>query len=655
MKITTVNLPKSDKLGLKEIKMDRLGQVVLLAGKNGSGKTRILSNIFSVFREKPTRLELSLVDRHKTYYQDKINLNNSMIDYYTRLMKSKDDVYYQKHVQELIDNNKKKITEDEKRLDILNNHQNWAFIETNEEADEYVPVEYTVNFRDFYFQSQLDAEQYERDERYFNNRIRDKSLYALNKLAEEIEAPGFGYSSEEQAMAKIQIIQDKWEKAKGQTANEMSETEKTQAITDYEKLNEIVKIFFDVELSRIDSFAAIYGASIEKAGLSIGQHKLLQYCVAIHSQKTLLKDMILVLDEPETNLHPSALIQIVKNLQKVVTNGQIWIATHSIPLLAHYDPACIWYVEDSGIRYAGKIPEEVLSSLLGDEDEISKLYNFIGLPAQFALSKYAFECLFEPKSLKTKNPDPQSLQIRSTLSAISSSGKLRVLDYGAGKGRLISNIMDFEKENENKLLEKIDYIAYDKNHNDKDECQAILKQAYGTSEKRYYNDFTSLFSDKDEESFDVVIMCNVFHEINPKDWLRLFISGGEISRCLTPKGYLLLVEDYQMPMGEKAYQNGFLVLNTPELKKLFKITEKDADFEFGDEGSGGRLKYHLIPKRLLLNINETSRHEAIELLSKLAGDKILEIRNREASYKNGNEHGFWIQQYANAQLSKAEL
>jgi len=578
-----------------------------------------------------------------------------MINYYAGLMEIKDDVYHQKHVKNLIDNYKEEITEDEKRLDVLNNHQNWTLIETNEEADEYVPVEYSVYFRDLYFPSRLNVDQYERDKILSYRSIRDKSLQALNELAERINTPGFGYSTEEHAMAKIQVIQDKWVKAKDQLANEMSENEKILAITDYEKLNEIIKMFFNVELSRKDGFAAIYDATIETAGLSIGQLKLLQYCVAIHSQKTSLKDMILVLDEPETNLHPSAVIQIVDNLKNIVTNGQIWIATHSIPLLAHFDPTCIWYVEDGGISYAGKTPEKVLSSLLGDEEEISRLYNFIGLPAQFALSKYAFECLFEPKSSMTNKFDSQSMQIRSTLLAISSNGKIRVLDYGAGKGRIISNIMDFEKEDGNKLLGQIDYIAYDKNHNDKDECCAILKQVYGTSEKRYYNDFTSLLSDKDEGSFDVVIMCNVFHEINPKDWLRLFISGGEVSRCLNRKGFLLLVEDYQMPIGEKAYQNGFLVLNTPELKRLFNISEKDADFEFGDEGSGGRLKYHLIPKRLLLNIDENSRHEAIELLTNLAGDKILEIRNREASYKNGNEHGFWIQQYANAQLCKAEL
>ena len=55
MKITSVNIPKSanNNDGLEHIKMDRLDNVVLLAGKNGSGKTRILNKIFTTLASKP--------------------------------------------------------------------------------------------------------------------------------------------------------------------------------------------------------------------------------------------------------------------------------------------------------------------------------------------------------------------------------------------------------------------------------------------------------------------------------------------------------------------------------------------------------------------------------------------------------------------------
>lgn len=54
MKITKVQIPASaDSDGLNEIKMDKLGSVVLLAGKNGSGKSRILNKVMGHFQSKP--------------------------------------------------------------------------------------------------------------------------------------------------------------------------------------------------------------------------------------------------------------------------------------------------------------------------------------------------------------------------------------------------------------------------------------------------------------------------------------------------------------------------------------------------------------------------------------------------------------------------
>ena len=159
----------------------------------------------------------------------------------------------------------------------------------------------------------------------------------------------------------------------------------------------------------------------------------------------------------------------------------------------------------------------------------------------------------------------------------------------------------------------------------------------------------------DKDSFDVVIMCNVLHEIDPKDWLKLFQSEGLISSLLSDNGMLLLVEDHQIPIGEKAYQKGFLVLDTPQLKDLFKISEKETDFTFSDKRGDGRLKAHQIPKRCLVQIDEASRLSAIKSMSTTAREKILEIREDKKNYQNGKLHGFWTQQFANAQLNLAEL
>jgi len=150
-------------------------------------------------------------------------------------------------------------------------------------------------------------------------------------------------------------------------------------------------------------------------------------------------------------------------------------------------------------------------------------------------------------------------------------------------------------------------------------------------------------------------MCNVLHEIEPSKWLNLFSNDGEIPKVLNQRGILLLVEDQEMQIGEKAYQKGFIVLNTPELKELFNISEADKDFGFSDARGDGRLIAHRINKNYLIRITPESRIKCLKQLHSIAKDKILAIRNEEVKYKNGKKHGFWIQQYANTGLVLDEL
>ena len=302
------------------------------------------------------------------------------------------------------------------------------------------------------------------------------------------------------------------------------------------------------------------------------------------------------------------------------------------------------------------MPEEVLRSLLGGEDRISKLQDFISLPGVFALNRHAFESLFHPIAVSTDKNDPQILQIRNEIkNHLANEDKIRILDYGVGKGRLLSNIIGNNPEPISNLHQWFDYIAYDKYDYDKAECIEVLKKVYSNSHKRYFNEFSNLFSFYDRESFDIVIMCNVLHEIEPKEWLNMFSKDGEIPKLLNDKGILLLVEDQEMQIGEKAYQKGFIVLNTTELKELFQITEDDKDFGFSDARGDNRLKAHRINKEYLTRITAESRIKCLEELHSLSKTKILEIRGKDINYKNGKKHGFWIQQYANTGLVLSEL
>ena len=642
MRITKVNIPKSYRdesiptlirdNGIEDIKMDRLGQIVLIAGKNGSGKTRLLSKITGALFKKPGRSSVKEQEKKLKQITGEIQSNVQ------RISDLQDNIKLTTKKSE-IDIYQFGITAAERNLQSLNLQRDkrkkitdWNLVETNEVAETYSFVHFVPK--------SLDLED--------SNNLGKNELIMLANSVSDIGVANLPKGT----FAKIQYIQDRWFNFTHQNF-QSTEKEKEKAIEDYEILNETVENFLNTSIDRdADGNAKLFGLPLGQTNLSDGQKVLLQFCVAIYSQRINFNDLILIMDEPENHLHPSVIVETIDQISKCVKNGQIWIATHSIPLLAHFDSSSIWYMEKGTVSYAGNIPEKVLESLLGDEEEIAKLQDFIGLPAQLALNHFAYECLFEPQAIVTGKDDPQVLQIRNQLGNFEKDGKIKILDYGAGKGRLLANIIENLGDNLQSFTNKFDYIAFDKFDDDKKDCEELLEKVYGSSGDRYFNDYKSLLSKHDKASFDIVIMSNVLHEIEPTEWLKLFSNDGDITSLLSENGILLLVEDTQVPVGEKAYQNGFIVLDTPDLKELFNM--KAEKFVF-DEARNGRLKCHVIPKNCLSRITAESRISALKSLHRTSREEIIKLRNADRNYRNGRLHGYYVQQLANTTLALSEL
>ena len=310
-------------------------------------------------------------------------------------------------------------------------------------------------------------------------------------------------------------------------------------------------------------------------------------------------------------------------------------------------------MEDGLVSKYGKVSEKVLGSLLGSDEQIEKLKDFISLPAIQAVNRYTFEALFPPKVINTNSSDPQTKQIHSVIeNYIQPSGKIKILDYGSGKGRILNCI----EENKSLFLDKVEYYAFDVYSENEEECIYSIGNLYTDPKERYFKNERDLRSKHDEHSFDILIMSNVLHEIDPIDWLKKFGINGFITKTLKKTGILLLVEDHQLPYGEKAYQNGFLVLDTPELKKLFCISSEDKNFTWDDFYKDGRLKAHRIPQPYLERMTSETRIAALKELKDNAKHEITELRKRdEKSYKNGRLSGFWIHQLCNAELALLDL
>jgi len=635
MRITEVNIGSEHITGgLKPIIMNRLNQCVLIAGKNGSGKSRLLFKITRVLPQKPKKSDVNLQIKSRedniAYYQKQLE---------SLKMKQQSNSSQASQIAGQISSYENAMKGELQLIEQLRNMTYWPLIKTDDYYDNYSTVSFVpkkLTIKD-------------------SGNVGKRDLISLANNASSI---GTDHISES-TFAYIQKLQDRWFTA-SHPKSTISNEEKEKATDDYESLKEIVQTLLGCEINRdLDGQATIFGFQLAGSNLSDGQKVILQYCIAIHAQGASLNDHILIMDEPENHLHPSILFELINKIRKYNSKGQIWIATHSVPLLAYFDPQDIWYMEDGLISQRGKVPEKVLYSLLGNEEQIERLKDFINLPAQQAIIHYAFEALFPPPVKDTDSSDPQTIQVHSAIADfIKPNGKIKTLDYGAGKGR----ILNCTEESKKTFIDQVDYYAFDKfpNNNESqknmEECINSISQLYENPKERYFTNESELRSKHDEYSFDIIIMCDVLHEIDPSDWLGLFGPNGFITKSLKGTGILLLVEDHQLPHGEKAYQNGFVVLDTPEIKKLFRISSEDKKFSYDDFRGDGRLKAHRIPQPYLKNLTKDTRDEALSELLESAKREIAELRKSEQkNYKTGRLMAFWMHQMCNAELALSKL
>jgi energy-coupling factor transporter ATP-binding protein EcfA2/SAM-dependent methyltransferase len=611
--ITKFHVPANelDDVGLQEISMSRLGRFVVLAGKNGSGKSRLL-----------TKLEWYVSARVNVYANLK-NLNIQITNVEHAIKTNPE--------HELVGNWKRDLDSLKQQLSLAFNR-----VVSNEAAGKLKAVRFVpkqLNLKD----------------------PRQTPSSQLTAGFAQAKVPGIA-NVEQNSLFYVKQLQERWWNA---THPQFSgeDNEKNAATSDYEGFKTTLYKLLREHLGRnVDGEPTLFGRPIFDANLSDGQKVILQLCVALHAQKTDFDNTVFILDEPENHLHPSAVIDLLEALYQAADKSQIWIATHSIPLLAYVasiEPMALWFIEDGLAKNSGRAPQKVLEGLLGSDERIGQLNAFTGLPAQLACLQYACESLLAPQVVSDGVHDPQVSQIQKILSGLNAGASVRVLDYGAGKGRLLEGLAECFVSGNQKLSELIDYFAFDPFSVDRAQCEQVIQSYFPDDASRYFGTPDDFFSKKDDQSIDVVVMCNVLHEISPRDWTTLFSNDSLIGRSLKEKGFLLIVEDQRIPVGEKAHDHGFIVLDTQHLRTLFGVTEadiRDGQFVVDDRRKDGRLKAHLIAQSLLKRLTADSRKKAVEQLRSTAKDQIANLRKMDATYANGQLNGFWTQQFANASL-----
>ncbi|HLT37860.1 MAG TPA: ATP-binding protein, partial [Enhygromyxa sp.] len=280
---------------------------------------------------------------------------------------------------------------------------------------------------------------------------------------------------------------------------------------------------FGVEVRDTQIAATLNGRLIDAEDLSEGQRLLLRWTEIIHDEVDDVRDALLLIDEPELHLHPAALIDAMERLRKLEP-AQILVATHSVPLLAWIGPAQIFRMARGTPSWAGSRVDQALAGLLGGEDGVETLRTFLSDAGSLAFHQFAAECLLPPGIVGERDEDPQAEGFVASIGRLlqANDDEVRVLEYGAGKGRLIAALAT----NPLQVRTRLRYFAHnDPRYISRDDAEACRHQL-----ARLYESVAAapaVSSDlrahqlEAAEKMHAVVLCNVLHEVPPRKWPKL--------------------------------------------------------------------------------------------------------------------------------------
>jgi SAM-dependent methyltransferase len=192
------------------------------------------------------------------------------------------------------------------------------------------------------------------------------------------------------------------------------------------------------------------------------------------------------------------------------------------------------------------------------------------------------------------------------------------------------------------------YCAYnEKVHCDEqtaDECRRHVHElgALERVQSSYVDDFSDLTAGI-VVRFDIVILCNALHEIDVRNWPRLF---AQVHTVLRDGGVLVVMEDELISVGELPDPSGFIVLDHYAIRDLLSAGVDDVSVL--DAAMNGRVKATEVTKRALAAHAKLNIRAALVRVAQRARDEAETIRGQEKTFQSGRALAFWSMLYLNA-------
>lgn len=402
---------------------------------------------------------------------------------------------------------------------------------------------------------------------------------------------------------------------------------------------------FGLQIERVSGTneLKLFGQSIEKARLSPGQQYLLRIAVACYRNQN-NANMIFLMDEPELHLHPEALISFINQMREKFANAQFIVSTHSLELISYFSvteggSATILHLNQGRVGILRSNSEALVRGLIGSDKNLFAIQQLMAMPDEYACNKFAAQSYDLPLTLPATGQDPQ---VEFVLPIFREGDT--VLDYGAGKGRFFEELA--LEDQENHIAKKIKYYAFDPDTKDAARCKMIMER-YGSSEKNYSNQIEDLLQNLSGK-VDYVLLVNVLHEIDTKYWCEIF---GNIYTLLKDSGKLIIVERETLTIGERAYDNGFLVITPAGADALFSAENYQRNIHskknYIVKYTVDRKALHITKEKVQECITQIKQHALMQIAQLKHLQPPSEYANR---YQAGIQLAFQLHQYANASL-----
>lgn len=661
MQIKTISISEPD-FGIKPFNLERLGNLIVLIGKNGSGKSRFLNVIEDYLTEKVSADDM--VNGKLSGVPSVIKKLHSEIEQYNQLhdlqiksqaiakeRQSKPNDHSLGVLQRDIRNEIKTLKTNVGNPGITIENVSLILDDLNKKLQNEV-----ANLRKNYVKRIKFSEIKELKDSISENIEDNQSFETLiETVTENLEYNELGIisSSSLKYLKKLpnQLVLD-WLECKG-------DPKKLEKRISNLRFNALSDIFFQIFNKKLQWEISTPKKDITDKGLealitghwtindrefnfeefSDGEKTLFIYVLLFflisQNSNLRLKQSILIIDEPELHLHADAEIELLNAIRNIIgEQGQLWIATHSINILAHVNFDEVFVIKENEIhRPSRTIQREALSELLAIQHRVDKLSEFLSCISEWSYVNFIVECFTNPDVIETPHSnDPQIIAFKEVLKSNLDLKQTILLDYGSGKGRLLDQTF-----NDREVWGKFKYCALEPN----ELFHEILKEK-GVSQ------VFSNYMELESNSFDFIVMCNVLHEIPVNEWAS---NINKIIDSLNSSGFFVFLEAKTLSKGEYIRDTGFLLLNEDEIAKLLNIDGSITSIKIKNKGNN--IVCVAIEKQYLKPISNIQVLDALELLETNTMNKIRKLKSKppadiDSNNIFGRELAFLSQLYIHA-------